>query len=51
MLKVSSEIFINRMKIEHFAKLNGFTPCYLNQEFIDELKNWDAEKYRQDLLR
>jgi len=46
-----AEIFINKMKIEHFAKLNGFTPCYLNQEFIDELKNWDAEKYRQDLLR
>ena len=46
-----AEIFINRMKIEHFVKLNGFTPCYLNQKSIDELKNWDAEKYRQDLLR
>ena len=46
-----AELFINKMKIIHFAKINGFTPCYLDQDSVDELVNWDAEKYRQDLLK
>lgn len=46
-----TELFFNKMKIIHFAKLNGFTPCYLDEESVDELVNWDAEKYRQDLLK
>ena len=46
-----AELFINKMKIIHFAKLNGFTLCYLDQDSVDELVNWDAEKYRQDLLK
>jgi len=46
-----AEIFINKMKIEYFAKLNGFTPSYLDEKSINELLNWDAEKYRQDLLK
>ena len=46
-----TELFINKMKIEYFAKLNGFTPSYLDEKSVDELVNWDAEKYRQDLLK
>ena len=46
-----AELFINKMKIIHFAKINGFTPYYLDQDSVDELVNWDAEKYRQDLLK
>lgn len=46
-----AEIFINKMKIEYFAKLNGFTPSYLDEKSINELVNWDAEKYRQELLK
>jgi len=46
-----AELFINKMKIIHFAKINGFTPCYLDQDSVDKLINWDAEKYRQDLLK
>lgn len=46
-----AELFINKMKIEYFAKLNGFTPSYLDEKSINELVNWDAEKYRQDLLK
>ena len=46
-----TELFINKMKIEYFAKLNGFTPSYLDEQSVDELVNWDAEKYRQELLK
>ena len=46
-----TELLINKMKIEYFAKLNGFTPSYLDEKSVDELVNWDAEKYRQDLLK
>ena len=46
-----TELFINKMKIEYFAQLNGFTPSYLDEKSVDELVNWDAEKYRQDLLK
>ena len=46
-----TELFINKIKIEYFAKLNGFTPSYLDKQSVDELVNWDAEKYRQDLLK
>ncbi len=46
-----TELFINKMKIEYFAKLNGFTPSYLDKQSVDELVNWDAEKYRQELLK
>ena len=46
-----TELFINKMKIEYFAKLNGFTPSYLDEKSVDELVNWGAEKYRQDLLK
>ena len=45
------ELFINRMKILYFARLNGFTPVFLDDNSVDELVNWDAEKYRQDLLK
>ena len=46
-----TELFINKMKIEYFARLNGFTSSYLDKKSVDELVNWDAEKYRQDLLK
>ncbi len=46
-----TELFINKMKIEYFAKLNGFTPSYLDEKSVDKLVNWDAEKYRQELLK
>lgn len=46
-----TELFINRMKILYFARLNGFTPVFLDDNSVDELVNWDAEKYRQDLLK
>jgi len=46
-----TELLINKMKIEYFAQLNGFTPSYLDEKSVDELVNWDAEKYRQDLLK
>ena len=46
-----TELFFNKMKIIHFAKLNSFIPVYLDEKYVAELKNWDAEKYRQDLLK
>tara|TARA_X000000368_G_scaffold81982_1_gene61892 strand:- start:23698 stop:24741 length:1044 start_codon:yes stop_codon:yes gene_type:complete len=46
-----TELFINKMKIEYFAKLNSFTPSYLDEKSVDKLVNWDAEKYRQELLK
>ncbi|MBF0239359.1 MAG: class II aldolase/adducin family protein [SAR324 cluster bacterium] len=45
------DVFLNHLRVLWLIRKNLWNPCYLSEEQMNELLNWDAEKYRQQLSR